>query len=130
MMRILLVDQSEAIREIERTVLAELGEVTFVESADGADALHRFTMARSAEEPFDLVVLEASVPVLDGLALVARLRALDKAVPLAMVTGEAEKGRVIEAIRAGVNAYIVKPFTPDLLLSKVRAVLGRKKAAA
>jgi two-component system chemotaxis response regulator CheY len=130
MMRILLVDQSEAIRAIEKTVLAELGEVTFVESADGADALHRFTMARCGGEPFDLVVLEASVPVLSGLALVARLRALDKTVPLAMVTGEAEKARVIEAIKAGVNAYIVKPFTPDLLLSKVRAVLGRKKVAA
>jgi two-component system chemotaxis response regulator CheY len=46
-----------------------------------------------------------------------------------MVTSDAEKARVIEAIRTGVNAYIVKPFTPEVLLGKIRAVLGRKKAA-
>ena len=127
-MKILLVDHSEPIRQIEKTILSDLGEVTFVETADGLDALRLFTEA--VAEPFDLIMVEASVPSLNGLALVTRIRETDKAVTVAMVTSDAEKARVIEAIKAGVNAYIVKPFTPEVLLEKIRVVLDRKKAAA
>ncbi len=127
-MKILLVDHSEPIRQIEKSILAELGEVTFVEAVDGLEGLRLFCDAKA--EPFDLIVIEASVPTVSGLELVAKIRETDKAVPLAMVTSDAEKARVIEAIKAGVNAYIVKPFTPEVLLAKVRAVLGRKKAVA
>jgi two-component system chemotaxis response regulator CheY len=127
MMKILLVDQSEPIRQIEKALLRELGEVAFVEAADGLEALRIFT--DSAAEPFDLIMIEASLPAINGLELVAKIREADKSVPLAMVTSDAEKARVIEAIKAGVNAYIVKPFTPETLLGKIRAVLSRKKAA-
>lgn len=128
MMKILLVDHSESIRTIEKTVLEALGDVTFVDAVDGLEGLRRFCDASA--DPFDLIVVEASVPGLDGLSLVARIRETDKAVRIAMVTSEVAKERVIEAIKVGVNAYIVKPFTPELLLQKVRAVLDRKKAAA
>src|SRR5262245_46574772 len=128
MMKILLVDHSETIRAIEKTVLEALGDVTFVEAVDGLEGLRCFYDA--AAEPFDLIVIEASVPGLDGLSLVAKIRETDKSVAVAMVTSEVAKERVLEAIKAGVNAYIVKPFTPELLLQKVKAVLDRKKAAA
>jgi two-component system chemotaxis response regulator CheY len=126
-MKILLVDHSEPIRQIEKSVLAALGDVAFVEAVDGLEGLRLFCDAKA--DPFDLIVIEASVPSISGLDLVGRIRATDKTVPLAMVTSDAEKARVLEAIKAGVNAYIVKPFTPEVLLGKVRAIVGRKKAA-
>jgi two-component system chemotaxis response regulator CheY len=67
---------------------------------------------------------------MDGITLVGKIRETDKKTPLVMATTEAEKVRVIEAIRAGVNNYVVKPFTPELLLEKVRATMDRMKAAA
>jgi two-component system chemotaxis response regulator CheY len=128
MMKILLVDHSESIRTIEKTVLEALGNSTFTEAACGLEGLRCFCDA--AADPFDLIVIEASVRGLDGMSLVAKIRETDKSVSIAMVTSEVSKERVLEAIKAGVNAYIVKPFTPDVLLQKVRAVLDRKKAAA
>lgn len=128
MMKILLVDHSESIRTIEKTVLEALGDVTFTDAVDGLEGLRCFCDA--AAEPFDLIVVEASVPGLDGLSLVGKIRETDKNVAIAMVTSEVSKERVLEAIKAGVNAYIVKPFTPELLLQKVRGVLDRKKAVA
>jgi two-component system chemotaxis response regulator CheY len=66
---------------------------------------------------------------MDGHTLVTHIRAKDKATPLVMVTTEAEKTRVMDAIKAGVNNYVIKPFTGDALLEKVKQTLERKAAA-
>lgn len=124
-MKILLVDDSRAMRQIERKVLAALGEVYFVEAEDGAEALNRIQTAR-----FDLVLVEWDLPGMDGLALVRNIREMDKTTPLMMVATEAEKSKVIDAINAGVNNYVVKPFTPEALLERVRQTLARRRAAA
>ena len=66
---------------------------------------------------------------MDGRTLVGKIREKDKTTPLVMVTTEAEKTRIIEAIKAGVNNYVIKPFTPDSLMEKVRQTLSKVQTA-
>jgi len=74
-----------------------------------------------------LVLADWNMPNMDGLTLVRRLRETDRRTPVVMATTEAERGRGLEAIRAGVNHYVVKPFTPKMLLDKVKQTLDQSK---
>lgn len=124
-MNILLVDDSQTIRNIQKRVLAPLGGVVITEAADGIEAL-----AAIAANPagFHLILIDWNMPNMDGITLVNRIRQKDKKTPLIMVTTEAEKARVVTAIKAGVNNYVIKPFTPDALLDRVRKTLNLKPA--
>jgi two-component system chemotaxis response regulator CheY len=64
------------------------------------------------------------MPNMNGLELVKTIRAVDKKIPIVMITTEGGKGEVITALKAGVNNYIVKPFTPQVLKEKLGAVMG------
>ncbi|MFI4883296.1 MAG: response regulator, partial [Phycisphaerales bacterium JB064] len=109
-MKILLVDDSKTMRNIQKSVLGQLGYTEIEEACDGQDALSKV----KAFDP-DLMLVDWNMPNMDGLSFVKAYRQTDKTTPIIMVTTEAEKSRVIEAIKAGVNNYVVKPFTPDLL---------------
>ena len=122
-MKILLVDDSKTMRNIQKRVLVEMPGTEFGEAGDGFEAL-----AVLAAEKFDLVLVDWNMPNMDGHTLVTRIRQTDKKTPLIMCTTESEKSRVIDAIKAGVNNYIVKPFTAEDLTSKIKATLA--KAAA
>ncbi len=123
-MKVMLVDDSRTMRNIEKNVLAQLGYTDVVEAADGLEAL---TVA-AAEKP-DLILLDWNMPNMDGLGFIQKFRQSDKQTPIIMVTTEAEKRRVVEAIKAGVNNYVVKPFTPDVLGGRIRETLGQSEAA-
>ncbi len=71
------------------------------------------------------MLIDWNMPNMDGFALVTKVREKNRRTPLIMVTTEAEKSRVIDAIKAGVNNYVVKPFTPDALLDKIRQTLEK-----
>ncbi|HUW82927.1 MAG TPA: response regulator [Phycisphaerae bacterium] len=124
-MKVLLVDDSRTIRNIQKNVLAQMGHTDILEAADGVEALKLL----ESETP-DLVLVDWNMPNMDGLTLVSRIRQKDRALPLIMVTTEAEKGRVIEAIKAGVNNYLVKPFTGEVLSAKIEQTLAKEKASA
>jgi len=119
-MKIMLVDDSRTIRNIEKNVLAQLGYTDIVEAGDGLEALNLV----AAQMP-DLFLVDWNMPNMDGLTLVKNLRAKNKQVPIIMVTTEAEKSRVIEAIKAGVNNYVVKPFTAETLGEKILQTLTK-----
>jgi two-component system chemotaxis response regulator CheY len=68
------------------------------------------------------------MPNMDGLTLVTKIREKDKTMLLIMATTESEKTRVLDAVRAGVNNYVLKPFTPESLLEKVKQTLAKKAA--
>ncbi|MCP4591316.1 MAG: response regulator [bacterium] len=119
-MRILLVDDSRTIRNIQKNVLAEIGQTDVVEAADGVEAL-----ARIGEQRPDLMLIDWNMPNMDGITLVRKVRETDKALPLIMVTTEAEKSRVLEAVKAGVNNYVVKPFTAETLGEKIKQTLEK-----
>jgi two-component system chemotaxis response regulator CheY len=124
-MKILLVDDSKTMRNIQKKSLEQLGNTSFVEAADGVEAL-----ARIAEngDGFSFILIDWNMPNMDGITLVGRIRESDKKTPLIMCTTEAEKNRVIEALKAGVNNYVVKPFTPEAIVEKVKQTLSKVAA--
>ena len=122
-MKILLVDDSRTIRNIQKNVLAQLGQMDIAEAADGVEALK----ALASDRP-DLVLIDWNMPNMDGLTLVQKIREKDKGLALIMVTTEAEKSRVLEAIKAGVNNYVVKPFTAEALSAKIEQTLAKASA--
>ena len=119
-MRILLIDDSKTMRNIQKSVLKQLGYTDLEEACDGQDALSKI----GAFKP-DLCLVDWNMPNMDGLTFVKAFRQQDKSTPLIMVTTEAEKARVIEAIKAGVNNNVVKPFTPDLLSERISETLAK-----
>lgn len=123
-MKILLVDDSKTMRNIQKSVLSQLGYTDIEEACDGQDALSKV----KALEP-DLLLVDWNMPIMDGLSFVKAYRQTNKTTPIIMVTTEAEKTRVIEAIKAGVNNYVVKPFTPDLLSQRIQETLQQCAAA-
>jgi two-component system, chemotaxis family, chemotaxis protein CheY len=125
-MNILLVDDSRTMRSIQKKTLETLGQVTFAEAGDGIEAL---SLLAATPEGFNLALIDWNMPNMDGLTLVRKIREKNKALPLVMVTTEAEKQRIIDALRAGANNYILKPFTPETLLEKIKQTLDRVKTA-
>ncbi|HEX8324413.1 MAG TPA: response regulator [Tepidisphaeraceae bacterium] len=125
-MNILLVDDSKTMRNIQKKALAALGEVNFLEAGDGVEAL---AVIASTPGGFDLGLVDWNMPNMNGLELVAKIRETNKKTPLIMVTTEAEKQRVLDAIRAGASNYMIKPFTPVALVEKVQQTLAKAQAA-
>jgi len=121
---VLLVDDSRAMRNIQRAVLERLGYDRVVEAGDGAEALRRC----EAETP-GLILVDWTMPVMDGLSFVRAYRRMNQATPIVMVTTEAERARIAEAFRAGASAHVVKPFTPDVLSQRIEEALARAQAA-
>jgi two-component system, chemotaxis family, chemotaxis protein CheY len=124
-MKILLVDDSRTMRNIQKKILDAMGGVEFAEAGDGVEAL-----AVLATGPFDLALVDWNMPNMDGLTLVKKVRETNKTMVMIMVTTEAEKTRVVDAIKAGVNNYVIKPFTPEGLTEKVQQTLAKQKVAA
>jgi two-component system chemotaxis response regulator CheY len=114
--RALVVDDSRAIRSVLRRMLAEIG-LEADEAGDGRQALAALERITCP----DVVLVDWNMPEMDGLALVHAVRANPdfEAVPIVMVTTESEVERVIQALEAGANEYLMKPFTKEGLLSKL-----------
>jgi two-component system chemotaxis response regulator CheY len=124
-MKIMIVDDSSTIRTLIGSTLKQLGEVETETACDGEDALSKvFSFVP------DLILLDWNMPKMSGLEFLKQFRTRNRTTPVIMVTTESEKSRVIEAIRAGINDYVVKPFTPDCLISHVNTTMQKAKAAA
>ena len=125
-MKFLLVDDSRTMRNIWKKVISSLENSEVVEAGDGVEGLN----AIKQNGPVDIMLVDWNMPNMDGLSMVKKVRETDKTTPIIMVTTEAEKPRIIEAIKAGVNNYVVKPFTPDALLGKIDATLKKTAQTA
>lgn len=114
-LRVLVADDSSTMRKIITRSLIAVGAGEPTEAADGAEAVAKFKPGE-----FDLVLTDWNMPGKTGLEVVKEIRALDSQVKIMMVTTEAEKTRVVQAIEAGVSDYLVKPFTADVLREKLQ----------
>jgi len=112
--KVLVADDSSTMRKIILRSLHAVGIDSAVEAADGAQAVALFQPGA-----FDLVLTDWNMPGKTGLEVTQEIRAKDPNVPIIMITTEAEKSRVVQAIQAGVTDYLVKPFTPDTLREKL-----------
>ena len=121
-MKILVVDDSSTMRRIIKNTLVHLGYKDLVEAEDGALAWECLV----ANPDVGVLVTDWNMPNMNGLELVKKVRAEVKYadMPIIMVTTEGGKTEVIAALKAGVNNYIVKPFTPQVLKEKLELVLG------
>ncbi len=120
-MNILIVDDSPTMRRIIVNTLKRLGYVSMTEASDGVDALHKIQ-----EQAFELIITDWNMPEMDGLTLAGVLRHSEAYmhIPILMVTTRSVQEDIVAAIKAGVNGYIVKPFTPSILKEKIEQVLG------
>jgi two-component system, chemotaxis family, chemotaxis protein CheY len=118
-MKILTVDDFSTMRRIIRNMLRQLGYNNIVEAEDGAEALSLLQ-----REKVDFVISDWNMPNMNGLDLLKAIRADDnlKPLPVLLVTAEALKENVVEALKAGVNNYVVKPFTAETLKERIDAI--------
>ena len=121
-MKLLVVDDSSTMRRIIKNTLARLGYKDVLEGADGVEGWE----AMDANPDIEMLITDWNMPEMNGLELVKKVRADERFVdlPIIMVTTEGGKAEVITALKAGVNNYIVKPFTPQVLKEKLGAVMG------
>jgi two-component system chemotaxis response regulator CheY len=112
--KVLVADDSGTMRKIIIRALNSVGLSETVEAGDGVEALAVFH-----KTPVDLVLTDWNMPNKSGLELARELRAAGATIPIFMITTEAEKGRVVEALQAGVTDYLMKPFTQDALQAKL-----------
>jgi len=126
-MNILIVDDFSTMRRIVKNLLNDLGFTKTGEAEDGNSAL-----AYLRSTPCDFVVTDWNMPGMTGIELLKAIRA-DAALaklPVLMVTAEAKREQIIEAAQAGVNGYIIKPFTAATLQEKLNKIFERLAAAA
>lgn len=121
-MKILVVDDFATMRRIVKNILQQLGYTNVDEAEDGAQAFEKLQAGG-----IDFVITDWNMPVMDGFSLLKRIRSepnLAK-LPILFITAEAEKEKVVSAIQAGVNNYIVKPFTADVLKEKMDKIFEK-----
>ncbi len=124
-MRILIVDDFSTMRRIIKNLLRDLGFNNTSEADDGQTAL---PMLKSGK--FDFLVTDWNMPGMDGLSLLKAVRADDDlgTMPVLMVTAEAKREQIVVAAEAGVNGYVVKPFTAITLKEKIDKIFERLQA--
>lgn len=121
-MKILIVDDFSTMRRIIKNLLRDLGFTNTQEADDGSTAL---PMLKSGD--FDFLVTDWNMPGMSGIDLLKEVRADGKlaSLPVLMVTAEAKRDQIIEAAQAGVNGYVVKPFTAQVLKEKIDKIFER-----
>ncbi len=120
-MKILMVDDMASMRSVICHILSELGYSGTEQAKDGVEALRKLRNAT-----FDFVISDWNMPNMNGQELLENIRNDDglKHIPVLMVTAETERSVVINAAKKGVNAYIVKPFTPQQLQEKITKIFA------
>lgn len=126
-MKILIVDDFSTMRRIVKNLLADLGYTNTTEADDGKTA---WPMLQAGD--FEFVVTDWNMPGMTGIELLKHIRAEPRlaSLPVLMVTAEAQRDQIIEAAKAGVNGYIIKPFTAATLKEKLDKIFQRLSAPA
>ena len=117
--KILLVDDAAFMRKMIKATLTKNGYPEVYEAVDGADAVAKFS-----ELAPDLVVMDITMPNMDGLEALKTIRAKDGSANVVMCSAMGQESMVMDAVRSGAKDFIVKPFKPDRVLKTVTSILG------
>ncbi|MEQ1722629.1 MAG: response regulator [Pseudobdellovibrio sp.] len=119
--KFLIVDDFGTMRKIVKKALADLGYTNTVEAVDGLNAYQLLDEHSKSSEPIDFVISDWNMPNMLGIDLLKKCRSEDqfKTLPFMLVTAESEQSQILEAAKAGVTDYVVKPFSPAMLKAKL-----------
>ncbi len=125
-MKILVVDDSGIIRRAISKIAVNQGYKP-IEAENGADGLAKL---RKHGTDIGLVILDWNMPVMDGFELLTKIRSMQEYqhIPVVMATSDGAEEDVVKAIKAGADAYLVKPFTPEALSERIKSVLSNRAA--
>ncbi len=117
-MKILTVDDSKSTREMIQSILSENG-FEVLEAVDGRDAITKLL-----NNPVHLILADLNMPNMDGLEMLRKLKksVIHRSTPVIMITSEADKGKVLEAVSLGVEGWILKPFDSDILINTINRI--------
>jgi two-component system chemotaxis response regulator CheY len=120
-LKVLIVDDFATMRRILKNILKQLGLKNITEADNGKAALKELK-----NEKFDLILCDWNMPEMPGIDLLNQVRSDDqlKGIPFVMVTAEVKKENILEAVKAGVNSYVVKPFTAETIGEKLEKVFA------
>ncbi len=126
-MKFLVVDDYSTMRRIVKNLLHDLGYANVTEADDGNTAL---PMLQTGS--FDFLITDWNMPGMAGLDLLKAVRATEKLkkLPVLMLTAEAKREQIVEAAQAGVNGYVIKPFTAQTLKEKIDKILESRAVPA
>jgi two-component system chemotaxis response regulator CheY len=121
-LKVLVVDDQLTMREVTRLALQQMGVRNILDAENGSDAFQKATT-----QPLDMIISDFNMPEMDGLGLLRAVRGHPavRKLPFILVTGRGDNALVVTAAQAGVNNYIVKPFTSEMLREKIEAVVGK-----
>ena len=125
-LKFLVVDDSLHIRKIIKAVCQSIGVHDVVEASDGRVALEELKTNRRGRGKIDLIICDWAMPELTGLELLRAVRADSslRKTPFLMVTAEHDQAHVLQAVKEGVDDYVIKPFTADTLTEKIERILA------
>ena len=125
--KVLVVDDMSTMRRIIKNVLKQIGYTDMEEAENGKEGLKKLRAGG-----FGLVVSDWNMPVMAGIEMLRAIRADPelKHLPVLMVTAEAQKENIIDAVQAGVSNYVVKPFTAEALQEKLTKIFSKKPVHA
>ena len=121
-LKVLVVDDQNSVRQMTRMTLEEIGIRHIHEAENGLQAMEKASL-----QPLDLIISDFNMPQMDGLALLRAVRGhpVVRKLPFILLTGRGDRELVVKAAQAGVNNYLVKPFTAEVLRTKIEQVMGK-----
>lgn len=120
--KVLVVDDQNSVRQMTRMTLEQIGFRHIHEAENGVQAMETASL-----QPLDLIISDYNMPEMDGLGLLRAVRGhpVARKIPFILLTGRGDRELVVKAAQAGVNNYLVKPFTAAILREKIEQVMGK-----
>lgn len=120
MLKILIVDDSKTSRKLLRNILEDAGMEVVGEAADGQEGVKLFKSLKP-----DLVTLDITMPVMDGIDALKEIMEEDSLAKVVMVTAAGQKGNVVDALKLGAQEFVTKPYDTDLIIDVIKRVMNQ-----